>query len=556
MRANKLVLILLLALIIRSFGLNLMLIDDEAVNQIGVQHFLGGEYPFFMPHPPGYILSLYLYYTIDTLFFNFIPHHLPVRLLPLFFGLLTIVVVYYFTRSIYDDRTAFLAAGIMSISFYHILASLQVEKDGSLLAFFIALTLYSYYQLIESRKRKWLLATSVLFGLTLMLNYVAVVILPILIMFDIFYSKLKNIREIFFISVISSLIFSLFPIITFLIDKPEIFLTTIKWGMGNISSSERVSTSIVKSIVKHGFRLVQYGTPLLVFLPLVAFMKRQYKGEYLLFSWVSIFVLLYVFVIPSGDIPRYQMQLLPPLCILTARGVLKVSESFSARDLQIGVLATLVFAVIVFALNLFSFTTKPLSFEYFDASIVLKNPAIWYTSTSGPLFQVSFFSLLFVVFLSIALIITYAFLKDVKFKRNIAIMFIALNLAFNAVLAEEFLFYGISPNYSKVIQDMVHYHEENNLPDPLYSVTETFPYYLNKSYDDYASYSILSKGRKSLGKEGGTVMWLNIPPLYEGSPMTNVFNAIETNCRLKKTFYHRGNEAGYIYLCNKTVAQS
>jgi hypothetical protein len=252
-------------------------------------------------------------------------------------------------------------------------------------------------------------------------------------------------------------------------------------------------------------------------------------------------------VIPIGDIPRYQMLIIPPLSILTACELAKVGK-FNSRDIKMGILVTLMFITIVFSLNLFSSTQKPLTIEYFDLGIISKNPDIWWGSSSGPLFKVSSYSLFLVTFSSIGLFILYIFSRNAEFKKNILILFVTLSLAFNVFLTGEFLFSMVGPSYTRTMQDMVNYHKENNLPDPLYGGKQ-FGYYLNKDFGEF--YSLFSN--EALEKEGGTVMWLNLPPAYEGGPGRASFDKIKTRCTLVKVFYSKNYEAGYIFVCNRTI---
>lgn len=530
---KKLFGIMIIALLIRSFGLDLMLIGDEVLWPMFYQNFIKGEYSSWMTQPPGYHLSIYLYNALDG---NFYSHP---RVHPLIYGVLTIVAIYYLAELLYDEKTALLSAGIASVSFYHILASLQLDKDGNMLLLLITLAIYSYSSFIIGSNKKWLISAGFLFGSSLWVKYTAIFIIPILILFDLFYSRLKNIKWIILFSAVGFIVFSLFPIVTILISKPEIFLITVKWGAENLFTAERVSFSLVKSLLRHIYSLVVYATPLLFLFSLKVLPKR--REDYLFISWFWVFLFLFIFLIPGGDIPKSQMLLIPPMCILAAREIARLEISKS--DLKVGFFSTAVFLITIFSLNSFSDTEKPLSFEYFDINVLLKNPAIWLTSFAGPLFKVSFFSFFFVAFLSIVFLLLY--ISNTRHKKNAMVLFIAINLAFNILLTEEFLFYNFSPDYSKVISEMIEYYEKNQFHGPLYAF-HSFPYYLNK----FEYYSLLDKDvRKTLGKEGGVVMWLNIPPVYEGTPIKNIFKEVEANCNLEKTFYDKNTDVGYIFTC-------
>lgn len=534
-----LLLILLSALFIRTFGLDLMLIDDNAIHPIAAQTLAKGEYPFY-DHPPIFLFIDYLSFKVDTLLLDFTNLHISWRLIPLIFGLLTILVVYYLASLIYDQQTALVSAFIMAVCFYHIWASLVPDPNGSSLTLFITLALFAYLS-SKDRLNWWVIAAGLLLGISLLTKYVAILLLPVLFVFELL--RRKSVKNAAITSAIGLFILFLFPLTAYMAGRWEIFLITFKWGVTHVSRHEPGFILFAKSFFKHIYKLVMYATPLLTLLPLSAFLHREGEKELLLFSWIGIFLFFYIFVTPTMPIARFQMLIIPPLVILSAKEIMR--NKFDKGDIKRLLFLTIIFIFLIFSLNAFGSETTPLTFEHFDASLLSKNPDIWYTGFSGPLFRVSSYSFFLVALLGFVFFIFYTWGGS---PRTWLVLLIALSLAFNLLLIGELFFYNFSPNYNEVMGGMIDYYHENGLSEPVYSKYEDLPYYVGAEYHSAKGLQIVEVMRT----EGGTVMWLNLPPLFEGGPLWNTLKKIKSTCELEKTFYSKNYEAGYIFLCDKT----
>ncbi|RLG13204.1 MAG: hypothetical protein DRN71_05350, partial [Candidatus Nanohalarchaeota archaeon] len=137
-----LVAVALLSIVIRLPGLQLVPIDDEAAWVIAMNKEVL-DYGA-IPHPP---LSVLVY----SLFVNVLGHdYCSLRFTAMVFGLLTLVVTYCLANEVYGLRVARISAVMMAILFYSILASLQIDMDGSILCFLTVSTLYAYFIYLKS----------------------------------------------------------------------------------------------------------------------------------------------------------------------------------------------------------------------------------------------------------------------------------------------------------------------------------------------------------------------------------------------------------------------
>lgn len=533
-----LILIIILSIIIRLPGIWLMPVDDEAAWVIATN----GNIPDYqaIPHPP---LSVLLYTA-----FQFIIGHsyISLRAVAVLFGVLTTILTFYMAREIYDDRITKMSAVIMAVLFYSVLGSLQIDMDGSILLFLTSSTLFAYLLYLKEDKSYWLIISGLLFGLSLLTKYPAFVTVFILLLYTFVYNRNKLTSLISFV-LIGGTIALLFPFVSYMSGNWNIFTNTLVWGQKNVGGGGGAS-AILKSVFVHIYRLVQYGTPLLLIFPIISYYKRSKKEEYMLYSWVAVYLLFYVFLVPDGNIPRYFMILIPPLVILSSRAAHLLYGSFDKKSIFTIMGVTLIFFVMISLQNGIVGTIEPFTFERGNFNILSENPDIWYYSSSGPLFRVSAFSFIFVIFGSVLIFIGYFFCKNQR--KKMLILFISLNLAFNFFMVEELLFHRYSPDYNVVMKNMISYYNESGLQEPLYSVNEDFAYFLtNGSFYDLDS----KNNRLTLGKEGGTALLLNLPKtmsLTDDSYISNsIIRTVDEKCVLLKIFYLGEYDAGYIYRC-------
>lgn len=152
------------------------------------------------------------------------------------------------------------------------------------------------------------------------------------------------------------------------------------------------------------------------------------------------------------------------------------------------------------------------------------------------------------VVVSLLLFLTYVATN----KKSFILIFVGLNLAYNTLLTEEFLFYTRGPNYDDVVAEMVKFYKQNNFKMPVYAVHETLPYYMDLKWSEFGI--VLHKSAKEkLANSGGIVVWLNLPPATYGY-IAKTLEEVRSSCTLIKVFRKNDIEAGYVFLCStKTV---
>lgn len=193
-------LILLLGTVVRFVGLGLNpigFVDDEAENGYDAYSLIktgkdqwGQSWPITSFRGFGdYRLTAYTYFTIPFVeFFGLSP--LAVRMPAALFGSLTIVVVFFLAREVFDadilrrrkispDVFALLGAFFLAISPWHIGMS-RVAIEQTISVFFVSFGLLA---LLISRKRpRWLIASGILFGLSLFVYRPNILLVPFVIL--------------------------------------------------------------------------------------------------------------------------------------------------------------------------------------------------------------------------------------------------------------------------------------------------------------------------------------------------------------------------------------
>src|SRR3989344_6852273 len=112
---------------------------------------------------------------------NFILGDQNMRLLPLFFSVASIVLLYIVVSRRIGERAALWSALLFAFCFYIILGSLSPDVDGAILPFFFLFSVYAYDRLMltekSSVKWKWLplLIGSLLIGFLIKLSFILVV---------------------------------------------------------------------------------------------------------------------------------------------------------------------------------------------------------------------------------------------------------------------------------------------------------------------------------------------------------------------------------------------
>lgn len=171
-----LILIIFTASMLRIWDLgNIGFNSDEAVYS-GQSATLAGfdeftkHFSIYRAHP------LLLQSIISTFFVSFGVIDIVARIVSAIFGILTIIVVYFIGKQLFNKKIAVVATLIIAIIPYHIIISRQVLLDGAL-SFFLILTLYFMIRYVNNKNSYWLYLVGASSGLSFLSKEVGIFVL-------------------------------------------------------------------------------------------------------------------------------------------------------------------------------------------------------------------------------------------------------------------------------------------------------------------------------------------------------------------------------------------
>jgi len=332
MNKKLIILFLIIAFLIRLIAINQAVYDDESdyIVTTQIDTFYGLNNVVF--HPPL------------VTWINFIPAFFGIsiwlfRLVPIIFGLLTIFFAYLIAKKVYNEKAALFSAGIMALSFYHILASTQIGDEGAILAFLYTFGFYSYLT-YEDGKKLFYWLTGIAAGLALLAKDSSLMFLGILTLYIFTKEKkmfsFENFKKTFLkmlpITMVAFLLFSIYIILAYLnpVDVTEGVKVTIQQALGLGFSLQGLSL------------LLFWAGPLLLGLFVLSLFKSERKDR-LFLIWSFSALIIYLIFIQVGDHSRYFMNIIPALAILGGNFLSKIK--FTKRNIVLGISILFVFFV-------------------------------------------------------------------------------------------------------------------------------------------------------------------------------------------------------------------
>lgn len=193
--------VIVVGLIVRLISLNQSLWLDEAINILAVKNFslpgLITQYAIADFHPPGWFIILWFWGKA------FGYSEIAMRIPSVFFGVITIYVVYLIGEKLFSKKLGLVAALLLSINPLHIYYS-QEARMYSMAALAVAVSIYILIKLIQ--KKQVSMVFIVLSNIFILLSdYVAYFIFPVELILLLLLKERKLIKR-WFIAVIIALV--------------------------------------------------------------------------------------------------------------------------------------------------------------------------------------------------------------------------------------------------------------------------------------------------------------------------------------------------------------
>ncbi len=560
---NILIIILAATLLIRLLGFGQALYTDEA-HYANIQAYFGSQYyiehglnamqkglsdqyfaekfntnPSISHHPP---LSMALW-AVSTFVFG--DNTFAFRLVPLMFGIISIFLIYLLAKEMYGEKAGIISAAIAALAFYHILASLLVDVHGAIQFTFFIAAVYFFVKHEKTGKTRELIYSGALAGVALLNAYTGAFLFVMLSVYSLIKDRkvITTAKTIIKLSAVAAAVYSLFPIASFIFNK-DLFLRTLL-GAGILDLNINLRFLV--------FLFIWVG-PLLLGLAALSLLRKK-KEDLLFWVWIVVAALFNIFSYPNASLDRYFMVAIPAFIILAGRFLSEAN--LKSRHIYAGGIIFLAFYTFLLFLNLdkVQYLGHDLGSYISLASSLKWNFFFPITGPVGPTFGVSFSSIAYSLLISGIFAFaaaTFVILKRPRLAKWALTIFIATSLAFNFLLVEEYLVHATHPNMSKTYYESVDYYEgmqqqDTLMPDKVYTNNRALFFYLDKTGLNLFSYTEeTDQSTKQLIEQGNlTVMLFNFPKIPEDEPIWQYLNS----CKLEKTFYDKGQETGYVYVC-------
>jgi 4-amino-4-deoxy-L-arabinose transferase-like glycosyltransferase len=413
-----------------------------------------------IPHPP---LSDLIYRTGG----HIVGFNTNFRFIPLFFGALSLILLYYYVRLIYGCREASIASLIWIFSYYSILASLMVDTDGEILPFFFLIALIAYTKAVRTFGRaswKWyaLLLVACIGGFLVKLSFVLVVAaiaadyiwehrhkISRQLIGRIFGYGVGGVVLVAGLLLLANTIFPFFSLNQALSHGEHYFTLQRGWF--------QTAIQCIKALL--------YASPFLILLPFLS--KKESIARARLFIFFLVFAFIFYIILfdfSVGALDRYLQLIILPLTVFTSAVVARAFKSEWRTKKFLPVLIVGIFvALIVVAVQYFPHfvpTLHPKS-EWIVRILQFKWNFLYpFSGGSGPLgFYISFLFMALTWLITIAGII-YAIFKP-HARAFIIIFLLPLGFAYSAAFGLEYMYGTWNGSAARLLAPAVEFMKNN-----------------------------------------------------------------------------------------------
>ncbi len=394
-----------------------------------------------IPHPP---LGEFIYRTAGRM----VGFDVHFRFVPLLFGTLNLILLYYLVRERFGKREALVAIGIWIFSYFSVLASLMVDTDGEIMPFFFLLALIGYYKYTSGKKYTWLVlcVLACIGGFFIKLSFLLAVAA---IVADFLWTQKDRLNYKKVVTYVGSGVGVLVLLALLLVLAHNVF------PFFNLSTSLSYwehFANLHHDWLQTGIQCVKallYTSPLLVFVPLLGskeiFSKIRPLYFFLIFSF---FFYIILFDFSLGALDRYLQLVILPLSVMSAATIvsvfnLKLHSSVhpevnrTKEFFLLGIIAALILILVQF-LPHYAPPLQPKA-EWISRVLSLRWNFVYpFSGGSGPLgFYVSF--LFIALAWIISLIAVGCALWKPTFRKPLLMFLLIVGFSYNIVFIEEYL---------------------------------------------------------------------------------------------------------------------
>jgi len=320
---------------------NINAIADEMVHGPHAIGFLHSGLISTIAHSP-------LWFYLTDIFFKILGVTLfSTRFLSFFYGVLSIIVVYFIASRIFNKKAGLVSAFLLSVSFYLIRYTLA-EMDLSAI-FFLVTAVYFFIDSLENNKFPWLAAVCI--GLAALIKTLSLFFVPaFLIGFFLFNQNKernvkKNLKNMVYFGLIVLLFFSPILVHNYLWYKDKGMVDTYFAQYFNIGNARQAYSgqlgfdsgflmSIFFKAMWDMSKFIFNTDPIIVILGLLgiifAFNEKE-KRNYVYFL-LSFQLFGYILLLLSNHLPTHYTTMVPVLCIFSGFFIDRLAQKIKSLD--------------------------------------------------------------------------------------------------------------------------------------------------------------------------------------------------------------------------------
>lgn len=410
------------------------------------------------------------------------------RLAPFLFSIFNFLLIYLVSLKLSGNKkVAYFAVGLFTVNVYSLISNLQIDIDGAILPFFVLLSAYAYYSLLEKPKSKLWLAVLVLAvagGFLAKLSFILFVGAVIIDQVFRIYG-FKNASE------LKKYINKLWPwavglavlggvFYYFYSTRFEVVIEYAK-HFQSLNFSSRAYFDLIFKI----FKSFVWLSPLLALPVFYGIFKKDILDKYrlwLVYLLLNLIFYLVLFDFSTLTIERYFMFLIVPSVLIGARVLSDIFSNITANK-GIYFIVGAVFILMFLPVVLMSHDVIPLNpktayldrVKFFDFDFLIP-----FTGGSGPVGF--YFSAWFIILIWLVSIISLVGIVCFQKLKTLALaVFIVFGVGYNIIFSVEYLSGFIYGSVNKVAKETVEYVNSNDAITGVITYYDIGAYYLRLS---------------------------------------------------------------------------
>lgn len=460
------------------------------------------------------------------------------------------MLTYWLARRLHGERTALFAAAILTVSFWHILDSVQINVEN-VFSLVLLITVIGYFHYLWKPTMRAAAIAGALLGLAFLTKYSAVLLAAAIGLHGLVMwwrrerPRVHILKEHAVLFGIPLAMLAAYFAVTLLFDSPY-GSTTLQHGVNYLSGFLDQDLLNLLSIF---IQAVFFISPLLLGLLVLGALAYDPKHRFF-FILIGVFVVFYLIVLSASfrAFERFWAPLMPALAIIGGSFLSRVR--WRQKDLVLSAAFALGSYLLLLAVQLTPATVYPLYPKAEYVARVLSFQWDFYVpfhTSTGPFgFFVEFGTLMLGFSIAALALAGYILFRRSRWSHALLLLFLGASLAYNVILAQEYLVSPTSPDVNGVSWEVHEYVVGNIPPERELLVYQLYGQYLLRHYGlEFFGYPADSATMDTLAQTDKVVVIVDYPVI----PKDTEFWRLILACEKLASFSDKGVTMGYVFDC-------